>query len=74
MTLALLIERLRVYCFTKSLDLAVIKLMHKETDATIGLLDLLILRKSFFFVPLSPILFRTVCLLHFFYKCVTFSL
>jgi len=48
MTLALLIERLRVYCFTKSLDLAVIKLMHKETDATIGLLDLLILRKSFF--------------------------
>jgi len=48
MTLALLMERPQVYCFAKSLDLAVIKLTHRETDATIRLLDLLILLKSFF--------------------------
>ena len=74
MTSALLMERPRVYCFAKSLDLAVIKLTHRETEATLRLLDLLILQKCFFFLPLSLILIRTICLLHFFYKCTLFFL
>jgi hypothetical protein len=66
-------ERPRIYCLAKSLDLAVIKLTRKELDATTDLLDLFILRKSFF-VPLRLILIRTIYLSHFSCKCAVNSL
>lgn len=66
-------ERPRIYCSAKSLELTVIKLTRWESDATIDLLDLLILRKINF-LPLSLILIRKICLSYVFYKCVIFSL